>query len=207
VVASRALASLGVAERFRWERILPAVARRDYLAAHHLRRLMLAERTGIDPAAFRFAKSASARPVIVHPARGLHYRASLSHADGIALCAVSDGLPVGADVESRRNLSGDLPAIAGMIAAPEECADLAASPGPEQVDRFLHLWTTHEAIAKAHGVGLGAPVARAAPRTADWQLACWRLTRDHVAAVIVRRPKAGRRVMLRIEGDAVAACA
>jgi len=206
-VAVRAAAVLGVSERARWERMLPEAARRDYLAAHHLRRVMLSAITGLHPAAFRFARSAGGRPVIVRPARGIRYRASLSHADGVALCAVSEDLPLGADVESRRNLAGDLPAIAGMIAAPGECAGLAVLPEPEQVDRFLRLWTTHEAIAKAHGVTLGSPVARRTPDAANWLVTCWALTQDHVAALTVRRPGAGGRVTLRIEQDAAAACA
>jgi len=206
-VATRASMILDVAERRHWERILAPAARRDYLAAHLLRRWMLSALTGIDPAAFRFRASAAGRPVIVRPHDGRRFRASLSHADGIAICAITEGLAVGADVESRRNLGGDLPDIAALIAGRAACRGLSDLPPGERSERFLRLWTTHEAIAKARGVGLGAAAARTLPARSEWQVACWRLTWDHVAAVVVRRPAIGHPVSLRIEGDVVATCA
>lgn len=68
---------------------------------------------------------------------------SLSRADGLAMCAVSDFAAIGIDVEPLRPWS--------------ELADMASlvSDSPPQDPRsLLDLWTRKEALAKAMGTGL-----------------------------------------------------
>src|SRR5262245_46772847 len=177
-VAASVVPLLEEEERARWERIRAWEARCDYLGAHVLRRRMLAAFSGTDPASFRFRESALGRPRIVAPTAGRRFRSSLSHADGVAVCAVTVGLDVGVDVESRRSLSGDLLAVAGMICSRAEVAALEVLPAPARPDRILELWTAREALGQA--LGEGSPQDRS-----TWRTACWPVTRDHVASVAV----------------------
>lgn len=83
----------------------------------------------------------------------LHF--NLSHSDGLALLAVSRRSPVGIDLE-RVEPSPHHAAIAATCFTPDEVAEIAAAPADVRTEVFLRLWTRHEAILKAVGVGVGA---------------------------------------------------
>jgi 4'-phosphopantetheinyl transferase len=80
------------------------------------------------------------------PGTGLH--ASVSHAGGWCVVALTDLGPVGVDVEAVRQV--DVAALSSAVLAPEEAVpDL---PG------FYVLWTRKEAVVKATGEGLLVPL-------------------------------------------------
>ena len=186
--ARSAWARLAPDERSALLRIHPPAAFRDSLAAHALARSMLARLAGCPPSQLRFQVGARGRPDPIAPPKARRLRISLSHADGIALCAVAAGVPVGADVESRRNVGPDPVGVAATICSSRERETLVALPPAERVDRFLELWTMKEAIAKAAGHGLTVPLHHL--RVDDgspWQVAIQWLTPDHLAAVAIER--------------------
>lgn len=190
-LAARARRVLGADELRILERLRAEGARRDYLAAHALRRRMLAEVAGSDPARLRFRATRQGCPRVIDPPGARRFSSSLSHADGIALCAVSEWRPVGADVESARNVGGDPMGVAALVCSRREEAVLRALPETERAERLLHLWTLKEAVAKATGLGIGAPLSRVVVgRGSPWRLASWWLNPHHVAAVAV--PGGGR---------------
>ena len=77
---------------------------------------------------------------------------SLSHAGGMALCAVSDG-PVGCDIELVRDAPFD---IAPRVFCPgERVYLLAARDEADARRRFFTLWTLKESYMKMTGEGLG----------------------------------------------------
>jgi len=80
---------------------------------------------------------------------------SLARADGVALVAVSDSLTVGADVEA---IDRPWPEIGRVAFTPEERAWLAASGAEHRARLSADLWTRKEAVVKALGVGLAAPL-------------------------------------------------
>lgn len=94
------------------------------------------------------------------PPGGPDLRLSLSHADGVALCAVAQGCAVGADVESMRRVGPDLGALAELACTPRELRRLRAAPGPARARMFLALWTAKEAVGKALGLGHHASLSR-----------------------------------------------
>ncbi|MBI3145868.1 MAG: 4'-phosphopantetheinyl transferase superfamily protein [Pseudogulbenkiania sp.] len=161
-VAAQALDLLGADEREILVRCRPAAARRDYLAAHALVWTTLAELAGTDPHRLRFRATAGGRPEPVAPESACRLQFSLSHADGLALCAVTRDGKVGADVESLRNLGPDPLGVAGLVCAPGEMQALQALPATSQADRLLCLWTVKEAVAKATGQGFRLPLNRLA---------------------------------------------
>lgn len=202
-LASRAREVLGVAEREALARLRPPAARRDYLAAHALARTMLGEIAGCDPARVRLRSSPRGRPEFVPPpgAPPLHF--SLSHADGVALCAVAKGCPVGADVESLRNVGPDALGVAEAVCSRRERDALRALPPPARDERLLSIWTRKEAFAKAIGFGFYFPLPEiglhdetdgqpdvqlvngSTPGAPLVRLASWRLAPHHLAAVAV----------------------
>lgn len=206
--ATRAAGTLDDGELRRWRQLADPGARRDYLAAHLLRRGMLAARTAIDAAAFHFRSCAGGQERVVEPRSASGFRASLVHRDGIALCAVAYGLPVGTSLRSRHGLSGGLLAISALVESPRALRALDAQPAPEREERMMRLWTVREAIGRARGARLGEPATEAPPDSA-WQYVCWWLTSEHLAAVAVRRPGPREGVAIRVEGDVLSlvACA
>lgn len=84
-----------------------------------------------------------------HPDRWFN----LSHAGGLAVCALSDGGPVGVDVEPVRPHAAGLPAY---VMTPDE---LAAFDG--SWEDFARVWTLKEAYAKYLGRSIWPP--RTAP--------------------------------------------
>lgn len=207
-VAWKAAEVLDDRERRRWQRLIDPKAKRDYLAAHLLRRGMLAARSAIDMAAFRFRSSPGRPARIVEPPGAAGFRTSLAHSDGIALCAIAYGLQVGVDIESRHSLPTDPLALAALAGSPATRRSLAALPAPEREERLLRLWTVHVAIRKARDAGPNEPATETPPDVV-WRYICWWLTRDHLAAVAVRRPGLQESVTIRVDGDqqTLVACA
>ena len=200
LLASRAREILGTAERQALARLRPDAARRDYLAAHALARMMLAELAGCEPARVHLRYSPRGRPMFIPRPGASSLRFSISHADGVALCAVAERHAVGADVESLRNVGPDPLGVAGVVCSLPERNALRALPAAGLTTRLLSIWARKEAVAKATGLGFYFPpesIVLSAddgePRAVEldsggtlfgW-IASWRLTPDHVAAVAV----------------------
>jgi 4'-phosphopantetheinyl transferase len=216
VLAARARQILGPAERETLARLRPSAAARDYLAAHALARTMLAEQTGADPGELCFHTSRRGRPELVARGRAPTPRFSISHAEGVAVCAVTQRWEVGVDVESLRNVGRDPLGVAGTICSPRELEALRALPASARAAHLLAIWTLKEAVAKATGLGLYLPLERISvdeevdgPLRVELDaaadaglvlrpLACLRLTPDHLAAVAVLAAP-GQEISIRVE--------
>ncbi|HEY6223710.1 MAG TPA: 4'-phosphopantetheinyl transferase superfamily protein [Gemmatimonadales bacterium] len=185
VYAHRALEVLDVAERAAYERIGSAPARRDYLAAHVLARTILGDLLGADASRIRFRTMPGGRPELASPVVAPPLRFSLAHADGVALCAVTAGRTVGADVESDANLGPDPEGVAATICSDAELEALRQLPAVERARRFLSLWTEKEALVEALGIGFRRPFARSPIPGTRWTVTSLRLTPHHVAAIAV----------------------
>jgi len=169
-VRSQAFADVGVATRARailmadectvLARLRPPAAQLDYLAAHVLARGMLAEVSGSEPAGIELRCPPGGSPEWAAPADALPRAFSISHADGIALCAVASGCRVGADVESLRNFGPDPLDVAEVVCSTAEKERLGALPATARAEYLLHLWTVKEAVAKAMGLGFRLPFDR-----------------------------------------------
>ncbi len=217
-VAARALEFLDGEERGRLARLRAARASRDYLAAHALARTTLAEIVGCSPARVRIHTSPGGRPELVSPQVAPRLRFSISHADGIALCAVAAGRAIGVDIESDRNIGPDALGVAEAVCSPREMQALRALPPPERADFLLLVWSVKEAVAKAAGVGFHLSLSHITVRAGDdgdpaldfdadvpddahfWRVASFRVSPDHLGAVAVHLlPDEG--IDVRIEED------
>ncbi len=142
-------------ETARADRLRNRNARRDFIAAHALRRLALSRCfPGNQPGAWVIEGEAGSRPAVAgHPDIGI----SLSHAEGLAAVAVARGGRVGVDAEAVESGLATL-ATAQTFCAPEELHALAAGAGSELAcEDFFMLWTLKESLLKATGAALATP--------------------------------------------------
>lgn len=198
------------AAAFRFER-----DRRLYIAAHGMVRAVLAERVGVGRAELAFQHSVHGRPELDHDA-GLRF--SLSHAQGMAVCAVTTAHDVGVDVEPL-----DRPvrmAIAERWFAAAELEDLCGCSEHDRAERFYTYWTLKEAYVKARGIGLGLgmqkvafelepqgirfrPAADVEAAPDAWHFRCFRLGTRHQAALAIRAPRAPSLTVLAFSPEAL----
>ena len=192
-------------ERERATRFHFARDRRCYTVARAMLRMLLAEKTGLSPAAVVFAQTQYGKPYMVDAPADLHF--NVSHAAERAVFALASGSLPGIDIEHlQRNIDHD--AIAAHYFAPREYADLQRISAAHRKHAFLAAWTCKEAIAKAIGQGLSLPLqqieiavcADAGQRLlnvpcgplSDWSIYSANAGADYVATVAVYRgPESG----------------
>lgn len=124
---------------------------------------VLARYLGEAPGEIALAAGERGKPRLAKDPERLAF--NLSHSDGLALIAVSQGREVGVDVE-RIKPERDMVAVAERALAAAD-ADAVRAAGDSERPRVFHqLWARHEARLKCLGVGLGptpdrspAPVA------------------------------------------------
>jgi len=145
----RLAALLDDGERARHARYVFPRDRRQHVAAHALKRLLLSALAGLPPQAWTFETAPGGKPRVSRRAGPCF---NLSHCDGLVACAASRDVELGVDVEPlARRAPLDL---APRYFAPEEERWLRSLPAAEQPRGFLRLWTLKEAFIKATGRGL-----------------------------------------------------
>lgn len=125
-----------------------------YRSGRTLLRLLLAGYLAIEPGAVPIVYNGHGKPGL-DGARDIDF--NLAHSEGVAVVAVTDGRPVGVDIERvRAGLAGQGIAEA-FFTAPEVVA-LRRLPAAEQEVAFFTCWTRKEAFVKAQGRGLSIPL-------------------------------------------------
>ena len=128
--------------------------RNRYIAGRGRLREILAHYLGLPPQDIRFTYNEYGKPGLDTGLHGvLHF--NLSHSASLALLAVSDRYPLGADIEQAAPLKED---VAAYCFSDAERRDLAALSQDEYLDGFYRCWTRKEAFVKAHGEGLSLPL-------------------------------------------------
>lgn len=135
LAAGADLAGLSEDERSRALSYRNAPDRDRSIAAHWLKRRVLAEAAGAPPQSLRFLRSAQGKPLL----QGGAVQFNLSHSGDWVAMALHPRHAVGIDVERDRT---DWSEILPLVRAPQ---DRVPSP--------LHLWTAKEAVLKALGQG------------------------------------------------------
>ncbi|MBM3779931.1 MAG: 4'-phosphopantetheinyl transferase superfamily protein [Acidimicrobiia bacterium] len=157
--AARSL--LSAEEQTRARRFRFAEDARDYVLAHALvRESLSASPAGrsVEPPAWAFGVAPGGKP-FAEPGGTPSF--NLSHTRGLVACAVSEGAPVGVDVERADRLV-DARAVAARYFSRAERAWLDRLDASAFATGFLTLWTLKEAFVKAVGAGLSFPLPEAA---------------------------------------------
>jgi len=143
-------------ERARYDRFLRAEDKARFVTGRFLARTTLAEVTGLDPRAMRFTTECRhcggghGKPRL--PGSGVDF--SLSHSGDRVVLVLVEGAEVGVDVE--RESDRDIDRLAQMVLSEPERAALAAMPDRRR--GFHAYWSRKEALLKATGHGLAAPM-------------------------------------------------
>lgn len=189
-VARGLMGQLSAAERSRAERLQSAVSQRAYLGSHVLMRGMLARRLGLAPTMVPITSEAGGRPVVA----GSGLVISLSHCDGLGVCAVAErGFgEIGVDAEPASAVR-HLDEIVAEYLTPAEQRALPEA-GDARHDVLVRLWTAKEAVLKVRGTGLvslgsvecqtenGRLVSPLETTAGEWILT-WRLPTRHYLAL------------------------
>lgn len=101
-----------------------------------------------------FVYGNAGKPSLVDGAR-LEFNAS--HSGDLFVCAVSNGLPLGIDVEQICPLT-DMSSVARNFFAPPEQTHLSSIDEKDRTQAFYECWTRKEAVIKATGEGVGRPL-------------------------------------------------
>jgi 4'-phosphopantetheinyl transferase len=183
---------------------LPAVARR-YVAGRAALRHVLGTLLGQAPHEVAIVRGVRGRPQLAGVG-GLDF--NVSNTRGVALIGVvtHPGTRIGVDVEHRERVLRH-EGLARKFCTPAEFAALDLLEGDARRQRFLRLWTCKEAMSKATGDALAAPLRRLdvavepelrlaggpppyAPE--DWTLLAGAVPDDYIATVALwRAPSAG----------------
>jgi 4'-phosphopantetheinyl transferase len=152
-------ATLSPAERARADRFGTEALRSRYIAGRATLRTLLAEALDTSPAAVPLRRGSRGRPELDLPGRPLDF--NVSHTREIAVIAILRHPPastrVGVDVEHLdRELDADR--LARRCLTPRERSLFESLDARARRRRFLRLWTCKEAMSKATGDGLRAPM-------------------------------------------------
>jgi 4'-phosphopantetheinyl transferase len=146
-------------ERERADRYVRAEDRSRFIVGRGVLRTILGSYTGLDPDHLRFGYNPFGKPALAAAAEGQAIHFNVSHADGLALIAVTGAREVGVDVERIRPDLGT-GEIAERFFSRVEVAALRALPAARRLEAFFACWTRKEAYLKARGEGLSLPLDR-----------------------------------------------
>ncbi len=138
-------------ERERMQRFYFAPDRARYAVAHGNLRTILGGYLCQPAASLRFHNNEFGKPELDHRDATSSFHFNLSHSRSVAVLAVANGRPVGADVEDVRPIE---PEVADTHFSARERSQLSKLQGDAWLTGFYRCWTRKEAILKAEGVGL-----------------------------------------------------
>ncbi len=138
------------AERFRFN-----IHRVRYLTARAMLRKILSLYINIAPEKIIFSYGKRGKPYLRDNPLDLQF--NLSHSEDMAVYALTQQEEIGVDIEK---MSAEYKeSIAKRFFSSQEYLQLAALSKQEQIVGFYHLWARKEAVIKALGEGLFAPLA------------------------------------------------
>ena len=120
-------------------------------------REILGQYTNSPPDELRFGYDNNGKPGLLAPSTKTALEFNLSHSGELALLAITHIAPVGVDIEQAKEFDNRDELVARFFSETEQRA-YEALPHPERISAFYHCWTRKEALIKALGLGLSAPL-------------------------------------------------
>ena len=128
-----------------------------YRTCRLLLRVLLGSHLACHPAAVPLATGRHGKPYVPGP-HALHF--NVSHSNRFALFGMTEGAPLGVDIEAAKPGFHDFESTARTCFTPAELVELRAYPVSERFAAFLRGWTRKEACLKAIGSGLSVDPTR-----------------------------------------------
>ncbi|HET9140625.1 4'-phosphopantetheinyl transferase family protein [Actinophytocola sp.] len=139
-----------------------------FLAGRVVGKALVARRLGVEPEAVQLDSTcrdcgrAHGKPRVVapdgHPPDRPLPELSISHSGDLIAVAITDGVPVGVDVEQERDVQVD--DLVRMTLSPDELPDFAGVPSADRDAAFFTIWSRKEAVLKATGRGLAIAMTK-----------------------------------------------
>lgn len=158
--------SLSADEWSRLQRFHFARDARRYAVRRGVLRHLLGIYLAIPPAQVSFAYGPQQKPALAEPLAGTGLHFNLSDSGEMAVYAFAAGQEVGVDIEEHREYPDALQ-LAQRFFSPAEATWLNQQPAAQTSLAFLRCWTCKEAVVKALGDGLMAPLQEFT--VAHWQ--------------------------------------
>jgi 4'-phosphopantetheinyl transferase len=176
--------------------------RRRFVASRVWLRRLLADRLDVAASEIRLQEAPGGKPELAPPMEAW-LRFSMSRSGSVGLYALARSREVGVDLEERSRVV-DTEAVGSRFLSPAERGVLDKLEGEEKQLGFYRIWTRKEAVLKALGIGLDAPLAAldVSGETARWDTGvpgapsdarCWSLqdldvTFGHAGALACEAP-------------------
>jgi len=143
-----------------------------FLITHDATRQILASYLAISPQSLEFETGEWGKPSLGAPHASLQF--NLSHSQDWALLAITNGFPVGVDLEFHKT-DIEVAELAQAILSPAERSHFSSQDQDTQRAFFFAHWTAKEAFLKSLGTGLlidprctEVSVSAATVRTVNW---------------------------------------
>jgi 4'-phosphopantetheinyl transferase len=190
------------ANRFRFEK-----HRRRFVIARGALRDILRRYLDVDAGTILFEYARHGKPALSEKQNPGEIRFNLSHAEELAVCAITTGRAVGIDVEYIPRSLSDADKIAKRFFSKQESDAFLKLPEAQKREAFFNCWTRKEAFIKAIGEGLTHPLhqfevaflpgetpalldTRPDPREAEkWMLSSFIPAENYIGAVVVEGKK------------------
>ena len=151
----RILSVLSAEERARAARYRVDRLGEQFVLARAALRLGLARVLGVEPRRLQFAAHSTGKPYLAWPASSVEF--STARSDELAVGVCTSARRIGIDLE-RVVARPDLDEVARTRFTAAEVVALHAQPPLARTHAFYRVWTRKEAVLKALGVGLAAPL-------------------------------------------------
>ncbi len=139
-------------ERARATRLIFERDRRFFIACRGILRSLLGAYLHVDPKEVAFRYGTHGKPFLMEQFSEDNITFNLSHADGLALIAITRKRQLGIDIECVRPIP-EAATIARQFFSPAENTAIQSLPPDDQITAFYHCWTRKEAWLKAMGSG------------------------------------------------------
>jgi 4'-phosphopantetheinyl transferase len=153
------LSQLPPDEHERFARLRDDRRRRHFVVGRALCRHVLSRYAPVRPEDWRFALGSRSKPVIAAPVMSPPLWFSLSHTEGISVCAVTAITPeIGLDIE-RIASAGDVLEVAAQFFPEAEVNALHCLPPAWRGEAFVRIWVLKESFVKARETSLADGLA------------------------------------------------
>lgn len=195
---------LSAEEIARAERFGTPALRARYVTGRATLRMLLGRWLGVAPSVVPLVRGARGRPrVDMDGADTPDFNVSHTRDAAIIAIAMSPSMRIGVDLE-RRDREVDAVRLARKFLTPREREAMEALAANAGREHFLRLWTCKEAMSKATGDGLSAPLGRLSVTASEeglrlddgpppyapgaWQLVAIDVPATHMATAALWRP-------------------
>lgn len=192
---------LSIEEREKAARFVSSPARDQFTAARALLRTALSKYTELSTEVWVWSSNDYGRPLVALPEEFRNTKFSVSHTNGLVVCAICGSREVGVDAEYHLPHLDFLGLSRSFFSYPE-AQHLRRLEGHHLRSAFYAYWTLKESYVKARGIGLSLPldsfwfeIGHDSPRLfcgdrcnddpSRWRFFRWGPTDDHSVALAV----------------------